>query len=394
MFTKNDNRSTFLRKQDVDFRSLTRTKHEVASIDVRNCYGYCSYECSGNSSVYNCLYNTKNKTYTEFCEKNEEARAGLKYVISGTYRNVKCSEERYQPFTFWTNRSTYCLYLKSPCSETGQLVFDNTSTIGDSTCRCDYTRHYAFLSLPRNPCFCKPSVEDCSCYIKQCPNNTTLSPDYECRNLNSTEKSFNCNPVIHTRTNGSDIDTLPNGTEQFQPQIKTLRTTLAVKIVCICIIAGITKCYKETATNTLGFKERGQKPWISNESWKLVDERRQLKERTNNSRSERVKNNLHAKYSDKDKEVKKSMRNDKRQWTDNLIEEAEKAASNGMMKTVYEVTRTICNEKQKPPQVIKDKSGNPLSSHDEPGAPQGAALYDCRGRTLNSWGKYGQNIQA
>ncbi|XP_071150122.1 craniofacial development protein 2-like [Mytilus edulis] len=128
---------------------------------------------------------------------------------------------------------------------------------------------------------------------------------------------------------------------------------------------GITKCYKETSTNTLGFKERGQKPWISNESWKLVDERRQLKERTNNSRSERVKNNLHAKYSDKDKEVKKSMRNDKRQWTDNLIEEAEKATSNGMMKTVYEVTKTICNEQQKPPQVIKDKSGNPLSSHDE-----------------------------
>ena len=30
----------------------------------------------------------------------------------------------------------------------------------------------------------------------------------------------------------------------------------------------------------------------------------------------------------------------------------------------------------------------------KPGAPQGAALYDRRGRTLNSWGKYGQNIQA
>ena len=29
----------------------------------------------------------------------------------------------------------------------------------------------------------------------------------------------------------------------------------------------------------------------------------------------------------------------------------------------------------------------------KPGAPQGAALYDRRGRTLNSWGKYGQNIQ-
>ncbi|CAC5395716.1 SAMHD1 [Mytilus coruscus] len=57
---------------------------------------------------------------------------------------------------------------------------------------------------------------------------------------------------------------------------------------------GITKCYKETATNTLGFKGRGQKLWISNESWKLVDERGKLKERTNNSRSERVKKNLHV----------------------------------------------------------------------------------------------------
>ena len=30
----------------------------------------------------------------------------------------------------------------------------------------------------------------------------------------------------------------------------------------------------------------------------------------------------------------------------------------------------------------------------EPDAPQGAALYDRRGWTLNSWGKYGHNIQA
>lgn len=101
---------------------------------------------------------------------------GLKYVISRTFRRFPCSTNRFQPITFWSNRSTDCLYLKSPCSETGQLVLDNTSTIGDSTCRCDYTRHYAFVSPPRNLCFCTPSLEDCSCYIKQCPENTTLSP--------------------------------------------------------------------------------------------------------------------------------------------------------------------------------------------------------------------------
>ena len=30
----------------------------------------------------------------------------------------------------------------------------------------------------------------------------------------------------------------------------------------------------------------------------------------------------------------------------------------------------------------------------KPDAPQGAALYDRIGRTLNGWGKYGHNIQA
>ena len=30
----------------------------------------------------------------------------------------------------------------------------------------------------------------------------------------------------------------------------------------------------------------------------------------------------------------------------------------------------------------------------EPDASQGTALYNCRGQTLKSWGKYGQNIQA
>ena len=30
----------------------------------------------------------------------------------------------------------------------------------------------------------------------------------------------------------------------------------------------------------------------------------------------------------------------------------------------------------------------------KPDAPQGVALYDSRGWTLNGWGKYGHNIQA
>lgn len=102
--------------------------------------------------------------------------SGLKYVITETFRNVKCSAERYQPIRFWSNKDTDCLLLKTKCNELGQIVYDSRSTDNNAACRCDYTRGYAFVSQPRNQCFCIPSEEECSCLIKQCPNNTTLSP--------------------------------------------------------------------------------------------------------------------------------------------------------------------------------------------------------------------------
>ncbi len=51
------------------------------------------------------------------------------------------------------------------------------------------------------------------------------------------------------------------------------------------------KGYVETSKNILGIKKKGQKPWISNASWQLVDERKRIKQQINNSRSERLKDN-------------------------------------------------------------------------------------------------------
>ena len=47
------------------------------------------------------------------------------------------------------------------------------------------------------------------------------------------------------------------------------------------------------------------------------------------------------KYRCKDKEVKKCMRQDKRQWVDHLAMEAEEAAQNGRMKEVYDIKKPL-----------------------------------------------------
>ena len=59
------------------------------------------------------------------------------------------------------------------------------------------------------------------------------------------------------------------------------------------------------------------------------------------------------------------MKKDKKQWFDQLAIEAETAASKGNMKVVYEITRTLCNEKPKQMEDIKDKNGTIVTRDNE-----------------------------
>ncbi|CAC5377872.1 unnamed protein product [Mytilus coruscus] len=130
-------------------------------------------------SKYFCLKNDLINGYSENCTVSDFLKSGRKHVIRGGLDADICSTERYQPssINFYTNVSTNCIFLKSACNEEGQVVNDNRNRNTDTTCRCDYTNGYNFLVKPRNPCFCIPSEEDCSCYLKTCLDSTfKLSP--------------------------------------------------------------------------------------------------------------------------------------------------------------------------------------------------------------------------
>ena len=103
-------------------------------------------------------------------------------------------------------------------------------------------------------------------------------------------------------------------------------------------------------------QKEGQQPWISKESWELVEERKRLKNNIEQTKSDRIKQNYMNKY--RCKEVTKSMRQDKRKWVDHLAMEAEEAARNGRMTEVYDITKTLSNDKRKTTNAVKDKCGN------------------------------------
>ena len=53
--------------------------------------------------------------------------------------------------------------------------------------------------------------------------------------------------------------------------------------------------------------------------------------------------------------MKRSIKVDKRKWIDNITGEAEKAARNQHMKTLYGLTKTLCNERPRQSTVVLDK---------------------------------------
>lgn len=86
---------------------------------------------------------------------------------------ANCSAGRFQPIVFTTHGNSGCIFTKSKCAEEGHVVHNSSSFSSDTSCRCDYTKGYAFVSKPKNTCFCIPSKEDCTCFRVKCPK---LSP--------------------------------------------------------------------------------------------------------------------------------------------------------------------------------------------------------------------------
>lgn len=93
-----------------------------------------------------------------------------------------------------------------------------------------------------------------------------------------------------------------------------------------CDFKVMEKAYIEVAEAVLGRPRKKKKPWISEESWGLVDQREEINKKILGTCSERVKKQLKKKYAEKDRETKISIKADKKKWMENIASEAEEAA--------------------------------------------------------------------
>ena len=123
--------------------------------------------------------------------------------------------------------------------------------------------------------------------------------------------------------------------------------------------------WKTTCTTVLGKKTRKHKEWITSDTWTLITERKHLKDQINHMQDQDEKHELQAQYWEKNRQVKRSARQDKRNYIEELTAEAETAAGQRNMKRLYEITRSLSGKNSNPSGPVKDKEGNTIPGEEE-----------------------------
>ena len=123
--------------------------------------------------------------------------------------------------------------------------------------------------------------------------------------------------------------------------------------------AKIAEAIKNAAESTIPAKRITRKPWISEETLVLADEKRRLKQMKN------VSEKYVQAYRDSCKKVKRSARQDKEHWIHTQCEEVEKGLSIGSTRQAYSLIKTLRQKFVPRMNVLRSKEGTILQSKDE-----------------------------
>ena len=124
------------------------------------------------------------------------------------------------------------------------------------------------------------------------------------------------------------------------------------------------KSFKEILTTTceevLGPRQQTHKEWISNETMEKIQQRKKKKANLNNSRTRTEKARASAEYAEANKDVKRSIRSDKKNYIEGLATEAEEAAYHGNTRELFSTIKKLSGKFKNPERPVKTKDGKSI----------------------------------
>jgi len=110
----------------------------------------------------------------------------------------------------------------------------------------------------------------------------------------------------------------------------------------------IKKILTSNCQEVIDLKKTQQKDWITEETWRRIPLRKEKKSAINNSRIRATKAQAQEDQTKANREVKKSVKMDKRNYINSMAKEAEQAADSGNMRQLYDTTRKLASKYNKP----------------------------------------------
>ena len=123
--------------------------------------------------------------------------------------------------------------------------------------------------------------------------------------------------------------------------------------------------WRDSCEEVLGRKEKQNKEWITEETLTRMDERKKAKATLNTSKTRAAKTAAQEIYTEACRVVKRSVKEDKRNYVDGLAQEAQDAAEKGNLREVYCITKKLSGKFQSSNKPIRDKNGTLLTGQEE-----------------------------
>ncbi|VDP59738.1 unnamed protein product, partial [Schistosoma curassoni] len=128
---------------------------------------------------------------------------------------------------------------------------------------------------------------------------------------------------------------------------------------------GIKEAITSTCHEVLGHKKHHDKEWITVDTLDKIQERRNKKAAINTSRTRAEKAKAQSEYTEVNKQVKRSIRTDKRKYVEDIAMMAEKAVREGNMRQLYDTTKKLSGNRRKPERPVKSKEGEVITNIEE-----------------------------
>ena len=111
---------------------------------------------------------------------------------------------------------------------------------------------------------------------------------------------------------------------------------------------GMKNAWGETGEETLGRKSKQLKAYANIDTLKKIQARKKVKDELNRCRTIAKRAEAQIRYSEANKEVKRSIGKDRRNFVDDRPRQAEEAAGRGDGKGLYSITRTLAGVRKNP----------------------------------------------